>query len=442
MQARIYRRCTLSLMCIYAMLCCLTGCTNPPATTVGTVSSHSATTVPNTSTGSDLMTEVFKSNLNTDMQSLFSGNTVVNETVMFLDKGTEKALMYKADQILTVTSYDGWVVYEKGVDYELRDGKLYIPETSSIPCITSKRYYNPGEPTPLMADHNGKAVYVYWGEGALITDWQIQVTYTHSDTWEGYVQESQKDVYKDFIRKLQSGEDVTIVFYGDSITFGASASFIYGYAPGRYSYPLLFTQALADLFGYTVRYIPTGLEGTSRIPAEDYVAGTRGTITYVNPAVGGWTTQDGLSHFDEYIKPIVGQYGCDLFVDAYGMNDPAVRPQSVRANTRVMLDELLEIAPNTAIMLVSTMLPNPTAIGGVNGNQYQHEEQFLLLAEAYQNNGIPCAVACVTSVNQSILEHKEYMDYTGNNLNHPNDYFCRVYAQVLLQTLYGYENMM
>ena len=50
-------------------------------------------------------------------------------------------------------------------------------------------------------------------------------------------------------------------------------------------------------------------------------------------------------------------------------------------------------------------------------------------------------MACVTSTSKAILEHKEFQDYSGNNINHPNDWFCRVYAQTILQTLIGYENM-
>ena len=47
----------------------------------------------------------------------------------------------------------------------------------------------------------------------------------------------------------------------------------------------------------------------------------------------------------------------------------------------------------------------------------------------------------MTSVSQAILKHKDFHDYSGNNINHPNDYFVRVYAQTLLQTVVGYENM-
>ena len=47
----------------------------------------------------------------------------------------------------------------------------------------------------------------------------------------------------------------------------------------------------------------------------------------------------------------------------------------------------------------------------------------------------------MTSMSLSILDHKDFVDYTGNNINHPNDFFERVYAQTLLQSFIGYENM-
>ncbi len=117
-----------------------------------------------------------------------------------------------------------------------------------------------------MTKYNGKNVYTHWGEGRAMTDWQVNVTYTHSDSWEGYRQTCEIGQFAGLVDKLNRGEDVTFIFYGDSITNGASASFVYNYAPQQFSYPLLLTQALADLFGYNVHYVQTGLNGTSRIP--------------------------------------------------------------------------------------------------------------------------------------------------------------------------------
>lgn len=47
----------------------------------------------------------------------------------------------------------------------------------------------------------------------------------------------------------------------------------------------------------------------------------------------------------------------------------------------------------------------------------------------------------VKMIVDAMLEHKEFCDYSGNNINHPNDFFVRIYAQTLLRTLIGYENM-
>ena len=381
--------------------------------------------------------------LNELMQPIFGGTTVKNETVMFLDKGDVRSLLYSIETVISVTNYDGSVTYEEGKDYVIEDGKIKITENSSIPVITRDVYYNfPSHPQiNITASYEGKNVNIYWGEGTPMTNYQMNVTYTHTDTWEGFVSESQADVYAPFIQKLINGEDVTLFFYGDSITHGASASFISNYAPYQYSYSLLFTQALADLYGYTVKYVTTNMQGAPILPKEDYVGGDRGTITYVNPSVGGWTSQNGKDNISTYVTPFVEEYGCDLFLIAYGMNDGANSARTVSRNMQAVFDAVLEKDADCALMFVSTMVPNPNATNGWYSLQYKQEAELIKTAKTYVKDGVPCAVACVTSASLSVLEHKEFQDYSGNNINHPNDFFCRVYAQVILQTLIGYENM-
>ena len=383
------------------------------------------------------------SKLNDLMQPIFAGTTVKNETVMFLDKGDVRSMLYPIQSVVSVTNYDGTVTYEEGKDYVIEDGKIKITENSSIPVITRAVYYNfpAHELINITANYEGKNVNIYWGEGMPMTNYQMNVTYTHENQWEGFVSESNVEVYADFIQKLINGENVTLFFYGDSITHGASASFIDNYAPYQYSYSLLFTQALADLYGYTVKYVTTNMEGAPKLPSEDYVAGDRGVITYINPSVGGWTSQNGRDQVDTYVTPFVEEYGCDLFMIAYGMNDGGTAARSVGRNMKLVLDKVLEKDADCALMFVSTMVPNPNATNGWYGLQDKQEPELLKLAEDYVEDGKACAVACVTSASKAILEHKEFQDYSGNNINHPNDWFCRVYAQVLLQTLIGYENM-
>ena len=247
------------------------------------------------------------------------------------------------------------------------------------------------------------------------------------------------ETYQNFVKKLQAGEDVTVFFYGDSITSGCSASWLFDYAPYQPSYPMLFVQALADLFDYTVHYV--SLDIAMRVPAEDYVAGTRGTITYVNTAVGGWTSADGVQNLENFVVNKVRTYGCDLLVLAYGMNDGYSAPTATKANIKAMADAVLGIKPEASLLLVSTMVPNPEATNGWYGNQPQQEQYLISLAKTYRNKGVACEVARMTAVSLDVLKHKEHKDYSGNNINHPNDFFNRVYAQTLLQALIGYENM-
>ena len=93
------------------------------------------------------------------MQNIFGGTTSVKETVMFLDKGEVKSLLYPIKSIVSVTSYDGKKVYEEGKDYVVEDGKLKITADSSIKVITSDKYYNHAGSIIQM---NGKPM--FWGE--------------------------------------------------------------------------------------------------------------------------------------------------------------------------------------------------------------------------------------------------------------------------------------
>jgi hypothetical protein len=64
---------------------------------------------------------------------------------------------------------------------------------------------------------------------------------------------------------------------------------------------------------------------------------------------------------------------------------------------------------------------------------FEFEKILLSLEEKY-----PLAVADLTQMHADLLlAGKRYRDMTGNNINHPNDYLIRVYAQVILKTLIG-----
>ncbi len=403
---------------------------------------------PNADKGKDeIMTNsdtyLKKSDLSPLMQNIFDGDEVFEETVMFIDRGQTRKLLFPIEKIIAVTPYSSTdAVYEEGRDYTVVDGKLHIPESSRINCITSEKFYNT-DSDMLKTEYNGEEVNTLFAEGRGITDYQIRVTYRHSGAWEGYRESCSRDVYSRLIDKLKGGEDITLIFYGDSITWGAASSYSYGYPPYAKPFSLLFTEALADLFGYTVSYIDYSktLSGTPTPPSEDYNAGTNGTITYINTSVGGRSSADGCKNAEKYLEEPIKEYGCDLLVLGFGMNDGYPSPNFTKDNLTVITEAALGLENDISVMLISTMIPNPDATNGWSAGQEKQADRLLELAEEYRERGIPCATVNMTQTSISVYEKKEFIDCTGNNINHPNDFMMRIYAISMIQSLLGYENI-
>lgn len=382
--------------------------------------------------------------LETYMLPIWEGRVVHNETVMFVGMEDEASLLFEAEEIVSVRSYDLKTEYKQGIDYDYKDGKLVLLAGTNIPCIDKNQYYNSNPQysqlvTEGNADEGVTGAYTYWGEGDSMTKWQVAVTYKHSEVREGYRPEYKADRYQALLEKLQNGEDVTFVFYGDSITYGANSSYMVGVEPYAPTWPVMFTQYIAKQYGYTVKYIQNEFT-KAPVPIEDTVFGSNGIITYYNPSVGGWTVEQGYQNVENYVNTAIDKYGCDLFTVAFGMNNAGLSAGKFVQYTEGIIKRVQTHAPETNIVMVSTMVPNPEATNGWYGNQDQFEVEMIDSADAYYDNGTSCSVACMTSMSKSVLEHKRFRDYTGNNINHPNDFMARIYAQVMFQTVFGYES--
>lgn len=384
--------------------------------------------------------------LETYMIPIWDGRVVHNETVMFLGMDDKASLLYDADEIISVRSYDLKTEYVQGVDFDYADGKLFLLEGTRIPCMDKSNYYTSNTQYSMLvtkgnSEPDATGTYTYWGEGDTMTKWQVAVTYKHSQFWDGYSVECFANRHQDLLQKLQNGEDVTFVFYGDSITYGANASFMVGMEPFAPTWSQLFTQYIAKQYGYTVKYIQNEF-ATAPVPEEDTVCGTNGTITYYNPSVGGWSVEQGYQNVEDYVNTTIDKYGCDLFTVAFGMNNAALATKKFVQYTEGIIKRVQNHAPDTDVVMVSTMVPNPEATNGWYGNQEQFEEEMITSANAYYEKGTNCSVACMTSMSLSVLNNKRFRDYTGNNINHPNDFMSRLYAQVMVEAVFGYKNIL
>ena len=88
-------------------------------------------------------------------------------------------------------------------------------------------------------------------------------------------------------------------------------------------------------------------------------------------------------------------------------------------------------SPDAEFLFVTNFLPNAEAEmnAGVYENIPLYREELLKLEE----EGV--AVADIYAAYLCLLQNKRFADMTGNNINHPNDFLGRLYAQIVLRTL-------
>lgn len=341
-------------------------------------------------------------NLDTWITPYWEGNITYHESVMFVgDDGAP--LLYKPEEILSVRSFDLKTEYVEGVDYEVKDGKLYRLAGSEMPHFTWDEFYPKSKETSVSGNAfaGSKKPYVFFAEGTYFHKNQVFVTYTHQANTDLFVPTKSAKLNK-FVSKLEKGESVNLVFFGDSITAGANASGRGGALPGTPRWSEMVRDALA-----------------AKYPSAK--------INFTNTAVGGKETLWGIGEIDNSVN----QYKPDLLVLAFGMNDGGKSTEQFVANTKTMVDKVLAANPDCEILVIGTMLPHSET--SYYKNQNLQEAGLYEMAKSYNN----VDVVPMTSVHSSVLAHKRYFDMTGNNVNHPNDFLIRLYAQTILETLIG-----
>uniref|UniRef100_S0DDI7 SGNH hydrolase-type esterase domain-containing protein n=1 Tax=termite gut metagenome TaxID=433724 RepID=S0DDI7_9ZZZZ len=327
--------------------------------------------------------------------------------------------MYDASRILEVRSATLQTLYSEGTDYFLRDGKLVIPEGSSLPVTTNREFY-PDHVEPGKSFWKKGGGYILFSEGNTLHKRQYVVTYEHQDKWTEPVPEGKLNQLPALMRKLRANTPVKILFYGDSITCGYNSSGVTGIEP--------FLPGWPDLV----------IEGMRRTwPAVDF--------TSVNTAVGGKSSNWGVAE----AKARAADHKPDLAVLAFGMNDGTgkVAPDTFRDNISKIMNMIQTQNPVCEFILLSTSVPcketllikdrqrqngeSPTAMDA--RSFYGTQEALLPALESLTGSGV--VLADMTTLHRNILKHKRFRDLSGNNVNHPNDFFARIHAQLLLRTL-------
>jgi hypothetical protein len=351
--------------------------------------------------GGDMM-DYDRYTLEAYMLPVWQGNVVYNETLMFIQDANGDVppapLLYKPTEILSVRSFDLATEYTPDVDYIVENGCIVLTESSRIYNWQYLDYY-PTAAIPGRTFEKTGGGFIAFGEGDTFFKTQVAVTYRHAREWEGIIPANKCGRLEKTVNKLKNKEELTIVYYGDSITTGANSS--NAQAPYVPIWTSLVTQSLSAKY-------------------------SNPNITEINTAVGGTNAEWGAKN----AKSLVAEHCPDLVVIAFGMNDARTSNAKYAYNIGRIICAARKVNKDAEFILVSPMQPNKE-VKGFYGNQYKFEgvlEHF----ECFDNGII---VAPVWSVHSYMLQSKRYYDMTGNNVNHPNDFLARVYAQTVAALL-------
>jgi len=275
------------------------------------------------------------------------------------------------------------VHYEAGRDYVLdASGAIKRTQTSRIPDFGTNMLYGQED---FRHDR-------FPGFGN--KDYFIYVDYFHPASELVYppASGSQARFLKQTQHKLQHGEYMTFVAYGDSITAGGEAT-----EPG-----LVFWERWVDSL-------------RQKYP--------QAAIRSQNGATGGDSTVQGIRRLEEKVlrqKP-------DLVLLAFGMNDHNIGSVPLKTfadNLRSMIDRIRREC-GSEIVLCSAFPPNPKW----HHSSHQMERYAAVTEEVAKEK--QCAFADVYRRWMTFAAKKKPEDMLANNINHPNDFGHWIYFEAL-----------
>lgn len=334
------------------------------------------------------------------------GKEMQGQTAVFVGEHDVAPLLFPPKGNVTVTDFSGLITYEEGKDYRVTEGGVQRLN-GEIPFYTEEEFYreipdviNVGVNQAKIAFADGKQRYFKFGK---IHEKTVRISYQTGEKTDIFGLNGKMGCCPKFQTKLREEKRGTILFYGDSITEGANASGQLRIAPFQETWTVLSHAFLCERYGADVQY--------------------------VNTAVGGKDSVWGVENLEERVNA----YAPDLLVLAFGMNDGGKSVEEFSSLTETMIGKFLAKNPNSEIMLVATSVPN------TESTWYGNQEKFLSALKTLSVR-YGTGLLDMTTLTKRLYGENGYIryrDFTGNNVNHPNDFGVRLYAQAFLNELLG-----
>ena len=341
-----------------------------------------------------------KDRIDTALIPFWKTTTMYNESVLMISRNGElpvATLLFTPEKIRSVSNSGLNIFYKEGIDWEYKEGQLRLLKDSKAVYMTDKQLY-PDSSVHAFPKKGGGLI--YFREGSFFHSQQLAVTYSHAaNVWKGPVPQFQGRNLPELMHKLQKRSSLKVLLFGDSIAEGANASGENNSAPYLPSWGELVVDGLRRYY--------------------------KGKIEFTNTSVGGKDSRWGLSTIQENVIA----HHPDLVIIAFGMNDGTSKmdPGLFKTNIEGMINKVKQDNPKAEFILVTTMMPNPES--DFVGTQASFKTELAGLT------GRGIVLMDMTSVHTELLKHKSYQDMTGNDINHPNDFLIRWYAQQILGML-------
>lgn len=360
------------------------------------------------------------------------GNVMYNESVMFIknEGGAKATTLFKPLKVLSVRDWTLKTEYKEGIDYEVEeDGTISVLPDSSIAVFEDGWQYGIGIPDEYEKVNDadvtgnkyrvfdcvtgeGDSIGVIYTEGQLIYSYYLNVTYVYDPAQVDYSKVKTYDnELSGLTKKLQNGEPIKMLVFGDSISEGCSASKHWGRDPSSPFYGEIVKNELERLYD--------------------------ANITLYNYSLGGSTSKWGCgldtSNNGGYNPTKIRELAPDLVIIGFGMNDAGrTNADDFAANIKMIADNIRSANPESQIVFL---------------NSYPGQEYFVnrtaqkLLRDALEDLSYEYDDATfidMYTLGLNLFEVKKNYELTVNGVNHPNDFMHRVYAMNILCSMIDY----
>lgn len=335
------------------------------------------------------------------LQPFYRTGKMFRESLLFWKEHGEcrAQLRFVPQRITECLSSDERNVFVERKDFFVK-GRTIFALSDRIPSVSPEEYRGENADREQREGMRRFGIKIPLYSEKFFVDRQLVISYEYETQKENIETEDLRTgELPETKNKLRQGRLKTVL-YGDSISVGYTGSGVMNKPPFLPNWFSLFTRTLQELYGTE--------------------------ITAINASEGGMTSEWGADNIKDRLPQ-----DADLYIFAWGMNDGTSRipPERYEENIRRMMR--YTDRKTTEYILVSPMLPNPDA-ELADGRKFLAEQEKYI-HRLYTLLSPRVAISNMTDFHKRLLVHKKYCDYTGNNINHPNDFLSRMYAVNLLE---------